>query len=228
MVTLTSRRIQTMEARDIFQSEVAALALGMRTALQQIPIENRKRVLILTDSNSALSFYTSKNLGHPHYKVMQSLVQGIQYDDDDHDESGEYRQFVKLAKVKSAKKETDGFFDHDVTDILSSFVKKVSNKDMEKLYSCQKQNHCIIDQSKLMNTDQLSVSINHSPGLSLCVECSRLKEEDLKYLEYSMDDNESKGNKKRQVLMKRESGERLRRCKERIHSEIGIHLETEI
>ncbi len=214
-----------MEARDIFQSEVAALALGMRTALQLIPIENRQRILILTDSNSALSFYTGKEIDHPHYRVLQNLVQDIECNDNNIsvDGDGGEGKFVKMAKVKSAKTAEDGFFDHDVTDVLSSFVKKVSNKDMEKLYSRQHQNCDKTGLNKWGETDQSPSSLMNN--CLRFVECNRLTKEDLKYLKNSMVENENKVIKKRQILMKKESGERLKRCKERIFSEIGILLD---
>ena len=56
-VTIVTRRVNSMDARDIFQSEVAALTLGIKTAMQCIPSKKRRKVLLLTDSNSALTFF---------------------------------------------------------------------------------------------------------------------------------------------------------------------------
>ena len=56
-VTLSTRRIHTQNARDISKSEVAATALGIKTAWKHIPIENRIDVLLLTDSSTVLYFF---------------------------------------------------------------------------------------------------------------------------------------------------------------------------
>lgn len=202
IVTTVTRRIQSISARDIFQSEVAAMALGMKTALQHIPIEKRQRVLLLTDSTSTISFFCgdeermrspSANFDHPHYKAMLSLLLDANQ--------------IYIAKVKSAKSGVDGFFDHDVADILSSFAKSVSNKKME-----------MICNSGTVPTN--SNSFIRSP-------CNRLREDDLIYLERSTDlpNSDQLLIRKKQAFMKRDSGDRLERCRQRIELELGITLD---
>ena len=199
VVTATARRVRSLAARDIYQSEVAALTLGIKTALQNVPIQNRKRVLILTDSNSAMSFFCGDeegmkipNTDHPHYRAMQSLLH-------DADETC-------MAKVKSAKLGVDGFFDHDVTDVLSSYAKSVSNKDLQKLHS----------------NEQCTTN----PALLIRIPCNRLRKGDIEYLKHSanIEHIERNGVRKTQILMKKESGERLERCRQRIEVEFGIKL----
>lgn len=210
IVTATARRIRSLEARDIYQSEVAALALGIKTALQNVPIQNRKRVLILTDSNSAMSFFCgdkegikNPNSNHLHYRAMQTLLH-------DADETC-------MAKVKSAKLGVDGFFDHDVTDVLSSFAKAVSNKDLQKL-QCSKPQYCNETPHKLECTAY--------PVLIIRAPCNRLREEDLDYLKHSANIGHigKMAIRKSQILMKKESGERLQRCRRRMEQEFGIKL----
>jgi len=201
-VILTTRRIHTIASKDIFQSEVAALALGIRAALQHIPSLNSTKVILLTDSSSALCFFCSYGkeveetgkvkpkqiLDHPHYKALQSLVNKA--------------KDVKIAKVRSAKLGVDGFFDHDVTDILSSYQKNVSNKEMMK-------------------------QIFSLTGIHTVTKAPILRKEDLDYLEKSMNIESGKGKvkkNKRQVDMKRDSDVRLKRCRERIREELGIDL----
>ncbi len=193
LVTTATRRIRPVEARDIFQSEVAAIALGIKAALQNVPEMSRKKVLLLTDSTSAISFFCGDeegikfpNYDHPHYRGMQNLLSNAEE--------------VYMAKVKSAKMGFDGFFDHEVCDQLSSFVKSVSNKKLETIQSVDG---------------------------ALRTPCNRLRENDLLYLENNGDttENDMFKVKKKQIYLKKDRGDRLQRCRERLDIELGIQLE---
>lgn len=193
IVTTATRRIRPVEARDIFQSEVAAIALGIKTALQNVPEMSRKKVLLLTDSTSAISFFCGDedgikfpNYDHPHYRGMQNLLSNAEE--------------VYMAKVKSAKMGFDGFFDHEVCDQLSSFVKSVSNKKLESI-------QCVDG--------------------ALRTPCNRLRKNDLLYLENNGDttENDMIKVKKKQIHLKKDRSDRLKRCRERLEIELGIQLE---
>ena len=192
IVSTSIRRTRPLFARDIFQSEVAALSLGIKTAIQNVPIMNRKRVLLLTDSQSAINFFCGDkegirppNVDHKDYKAMKTLL---------HDSEEIY-----MAKVRSAKLSVDGFFDHDASDILSSFVKTISNKNKESL-------------------SKISV---------LRIPCHPLRPYDLDYLENSaiLVDSDKSMAKKTQALLKKDSYNRQQRCKNRMNEEFGIELE---
>ena len=209
-ITVAARRVNSMDARDIFQSEVAALALGMKTAMQCIPNAQRKRVLLLTDSNSALTFFCgdeenvkSPTYDHSQYRFMQNLL----------DETDQ----VYMAKVKSAKSGSDGFFDHDVTDVISSFMKNVSNKRLEMYF-----------QERQSSKDELLYGNTKRSHAVYTASCACLSKRDLDYLYNSsvaMEDKTSTG--KNHFTLKRESGERIRRCRNRIRIDLGIDLDDE-
>jgi hypothetical protein len=193
IVTTTTRRIRPVEARDIFQSEVAAISLGIKTALENVPEIGRKKVLLLTDSASAISFFCGDEEGikfpnhdHPHYRGMQNLLSNAEE--------------VYMGKVKSAKMGVDGFFDHEVCDQLSSFVKSVSNKKLESM-------QCVDG--------------------ALRTPCNRLRENDLLYLE-NYGNTTAKDMiqvKKKQIYLKKDRSDRLKRCRERLDIELGIKFE---
>lgn len=205
-ITVAARRVNSVDARDIFQSEVAALALGMKTAIQCIPNTQRKRILLLTDSNSALTFFCgdkenvkSPTYDHPQYRFMQNLL----------DEADE----VYMAKVKSAKSGCDGFFDHDVTDVISSFMKNVSNKRLEMYFQEKQSPEDALDSTKRSHAVYTT-------------SCAWLSKQDLDYLHnsgVSMEDRTSVG--KKHFTLKRESGERLQRCRDRIRIDLDIDLD---
>jgi len=219
-VTLSTRRIHTQNARDISKSEVAAAALGIKTALKHIPIENRVQVLLLTDSSSVLDFFCGGSddacnnihipaslLNNPHYKAMQSLLKDAM---DNANESPGMR--ILMAKVKSNKVETDGFFDHEANDILASIVRSISNKRIGEIYS-------------FTSADRESRhEIVEAPSTRRIV-APTLRSQDLDFLALSEEKVRHKHNKP-QVIMKRERGDRLLRCKQRIMDELGIQLET--
>lgn len=215
-VTIAAKRVNSMDARDIFQSEVSAIALGIKTAVQFIPSLYRKKILLLTDSNSALTFFCgdeenvkSPILDHPQYKFMQTLLE----------EADE----VFMAKVKSAKSGSDGFFDHDTADVISSFSKTVSNKKLDTYFQRQ---HCVINNCSDENHfESMSNDVNRAHAMfETCCKC--LSKQDLEYLHNSSDiieDNRSNIMRKH-LILKKESGERLKRCRDRIRIDLGLEL----
>jgi hypothetical protein len=218
-VTLSTRRIHTQNARDISKSEVAATALGIKTALKHIPIENRIDVLLLTDSSSVLDFFCGGSddacnnihipaslLNNPHYKAMQSLSK-----DATDNANTSPRMRILMAKVKSNKVETDGFFDHEANDILASIVRSKSNKRIGEIYSCT-------------SDREFRHEIVEAPSTRRIVAPS-LRSQDLDFLALSEEKVQHSHNRP-QVVMKRKRGNRLLRCKQRILDELGIQLET--
>ena len=228
-ITVATRRIHTKNARDVSKSEIAAVALGIRTAINHVSTQNRQRILFLTDSTSVLDYFCNddgnKNTGEmnyisstlmndPHFKAMQILIQDTKENTGDPTCSDYSDTLISMAKVKSNKIETDGFFDHDAADIMSSWVKCFSNKEMEKMYINS------AAEKKFPNIDIAhSSKVNNPTGRSFIV--PSLRKEDLEYLATSEIKTEPRV-KKPQVVTKRERGERLERCKERIRKDLGI------
>ena len=215
-MTIATRRMHTQNARDISKSEVAAAALGVKTALKHIPIENRRQVLFLTDSCSVMNFFCGSDDGssnnhipasllkNPHYKAMQILLK------DATDNSNKIR--ISMAKVKSNKAETDGFFDHEATDILSSIARNKCNKNIGEIY--------FEDESSSSRHEMVE-----EPSTRRIVVPS-LRCQDLEFLALSESKIDQKNvNKKPQVILKRERGARLDRCKSRMKDELGILFE---
>ena len=203
-VTVATRRINSVSSRNIFESEVSALAFGVKIAVQNLPVENYSNVLILTDSTSAISFYCgdengvkTPNIDHENYRYMNTLIQSVDN--------------VFMAKVRSAKSGKDGFFDHDVSDILSSFVKTKSNKEIE--------------QSQSMINSQCEKETANNPIWKFRYSCHRLRESDLSYLKSSTSSlGNITSNGKTQLYLKRVRGKRLERCRTRILEELCINL----
>lgn len=232
-VTIATRRIHTVNARDISHSERAAVALGIRTALRYINPMDRQCVLILTDSSSALNFFCRNNdvsvvgnhdtssiiMNDVHYKTMQSMLR--ETIDSNTGKEGGVR--ILMAKVKSNKFENDGFFDHEATDIIASAIKTLSNKQAGEIY--------IWDSSE--NTT--SPSTVDKKGYEIMDDSAtrrlwvpRLKRDDLAFLARSEDDQTMPRPKKTQVVIKRERGKRLERAKRRIQDEFGIQISNGI
>jgi len=237
-VHIATRRVQSTDAKDIFKSEVAAIALGARTTRsartecafgQQ---HNNTNVLFLTDSTSALDFYCGHQQHHhkqnheqstaitsatllndPNFKAMQALIRQ-QMNEGGGNESNKRRVF--MAKVRSNKFETDGFFDHDATDIISSLVKIVPNKKIHHMYTCTNS-----------YADEDGRESGPIPTSARQVMVPPLRDEDIKYLSRSEDSaslehEELNLPKKPQVLMKKQRGARLERTKVRMRDEFGI------
>jgi hypothetical protein len=201
-MTIATRRMHTQNARDISKSEVAAAALG--------------QVLFLTDSCSVMNFFCGSDDGssnnhipasllkNPHYKAMQILLK------DATDNSNKIR--ISMAKVKSNKAETDGFFDHEATDILSSIARNKCNKNIGEIY--------FEDESSSSRHEMVE-----EPSTRRIVVPS-LRCQDLEFLALSESKIDQKNvNKKPQVILKRERGARLDRCKSRMKDELGILFE---
>ena len=261
-IVVATRRTHSTDAKDIVKSEVAAVALGVRAALKHIPMQRRKRVLLLTDSSSAMDYFcgrchdgtgdghgngnghgtssvakngpttthiSSSHANDPHYKAIQTLIRDalhVHEVEEVKDKGGGRRRddleqkqmLVQMAKVKSNKEETDGFFDHDVTDIVSSFVKNVPNKNACKMYIPQQEDDRDRDRETRNNTlqdDDPTSRRMMSPSLQMG---------DLEYLSRSEERVEQNGVRKPQVILKKERGWRLERCKLRMSDELGIHL----
>ncbi len=207
-VTLATRRIQSKNARDVSRSEIAAVALGIRAGMKQIPPEIRTRILFLTDSTSVIDFYcvsesggnnhiSSTLMNDPHFKAMRRIVQDT-------------KEHVFMAKVKSNKMESDGFFDHDAADIISSLVKNISNKDVDQIYA---------ETEASNDNDQ---ECNLGAGFRVIM-TPKLRQKDLLYLSKSEEVKSVELNKP-QVVLKRERGFRLVRCRQRMFKELGVDL----
>ena len=238
-VTFATRRIHSKNARDVSKSEVAAVAIGVRAALNYIPPQNRRQVLFLTDSTSVLDYYCENNdvtcssneeenhnhhissaqLNDPHFKAMQYLINDTRENNANACSlsSNDDQTLVFMAKVKSNKMETDGFFDHDASDIISSLVKKISNKKIGKIFirPQARTNNIHCDDQKARTANNLSTWKLTAPPLRL---------EDLQYLSASELRLKEKqvAVKKPQVVLKKKRGERLCRCKQRMMDEFGI------
>jgi hypothetical protein len=219
-VTIATRRMHSQDARDVSKSEVAAVALGIRAAMNHIPAENRRQIIFLTDSTSVLDYYcvhtrsggkqhiSSTLMNDPHFKAMRSLLQDAKENASD----DEARQtLVFMAKVKSNKMETDGFFDHDAADIISSLVKSISNKEIEKIY---------VESANAEQNDNNSAHDLADNPLAHVFVAPSLRLQDLEYLSES--ELKSVQVKKPQVVLKRERGVRLARCRHRMMDEFGV------
>lgn len=129
-----------------YSNEVAAISLGIKRVLEGVPLSCRKRVLILSDSESALRFYCgdgsttslSNHLqgGQSHRRLLQRLV----------DESLNGVFFTKIRsssrgiEMKNSTTRNDtctnnwdgtGFIDHDAADYLSSATRSIPNSQLE-------------------------------------------------------------------------------------------------
>lgn len=243
-VTIATRRMHSQNARDISKLEVAAVAMGVRTAIKYISPERRRNVLILTDSNSALDFYCRKNddvvtlmgkgdslftawMNDPHYKAMQMMLQnesnineqGMRKGGSGTSSAKSCRIF--MAKVKSNKFENDGFFDHDAADIISSAIKNRSNKQASEIYSWGNDGNDINDNDPTIGERFDKEILDDLSTRRLSVPC--LRNQDIDFLALSETKVEAK-LKKPQVVVKRERGERLERSKQRIKEELGIYI----
>ena len=132
-----------------YSNEVAAISLGIKRALEVVPISCRNRVLILSDSESALRFYcgdhsTSSNNHHHHGQSHRRLLQRLI------DESSNGVIFTKIRSssrgigmMNSEKIGEDGndtctkswdgigFIDHDAADYLSSATRSIPNSKLD-------------------------------------------------------------------------------------------------
>jgi hypothetical protein len=225
-VTIATRRMHSQNARDISKLEVAAVAMGIRTAIKYIPPDRRRTVLILTDSSSALNFFCRNNdisldnnhtsltlLNDPHYKAMQMMLQ-----ENIDQERENVTSKILMAKVKSNKFENEGFFDHDATDIISSAIKNKSNRQASEIYSWGNDEH--VDPSMMGDSFQKKI-MDDLTNRRLLV--PSLQSQDIDFLALSETKFELKV-KKPQVVVKRERGERLERSKQRIKDELGINI----
>lgn len=230
-VTIATRRMHSQNARDISKLEVAAVAMGIRTAIKYIPPDRRRNVLILTDSSSALNFFcrnvdisvdksnTALALWNdPHYKAMQMLLQ--ENIDLQREEGATIGSRILMAKVKSNKYENDGFFDHDATDIISSVIKTKSNKQASEIYSWGDDDDDGFNVTSCIGGRFEKKIMDNFNTRSLLVPC--LRNQDIDFLASSESRFEMK-LKKPQVVVKRERGERLERSKQRIQKEFGIN-----
>lgn len=216
-VTVATRRTQSKNARDVSKSEVAAVALGIRAAINHIAAENRRNVLFLTDSTSVLDYYCVEGKHHisatlmndRHFKAMKNFVEETtnNYDAD----GKQCPTLVFMAKVKSNKMETDGFFDHDAADIISSLVKNISNKDIEKIYLETDYAQDYSDHTTTSAADSNTVHVVAAPSLR-SQDLGYLSESEVKHAQVS----------KPQVIVKRERGKRLARCKQRMFDELRV------
>eukprot|EP00550_Attheya_septentrionalis_P006596 CAMPEP_0198290182 /NCGR_PEP_ID=MMETSP1449-20131203/8138_1 /TAXON_ID=420275 /ORGANISM="Attheya septentrionalis, Strain CCMP2084" /LENGTH=327 /DNA_ID=CAMNT_0043988647 /DNA_START=721 /DNA_END=1704 /DNA_ORIENTATION=- len=119
---------RTLAQRDVTYCEIAAIALGLKTALAYIqeqpesPSSPLWRVLIVSDCMAALDFYETKPVG------MMSTVC---------DNSRAYRRAltrlsskvvdISLTKVRSTHGADDGFLDHAAADFISRTTRSVAN-----------------------------------------------------------------------------------------------------
>jgi len=247
-VTIVTRRTDSTNSKHIFKSEVAALALGIKTALLLVPKENRRRILLLTDCVGAIQFFCGQDiLSHtcshrkpfsyshrqqPHYKLMETLLHDTATNNYDN-QSREFmhdKQFVFMAKVKSAHSKEDGFFDHDLSDILSSYTKTVSNKDNKKsitLIRLDKKSKSITTRAiqRPLASSNKSNRDYYAAITTTTVMTTPLRQDDLNYLSNSESKHMDTSTKnKQQIQIKKESKERMDRCKSRVRSEFGFTL----
>jgi hypothetical protein len=108
-ITLATRRIQSINAKNIVNSEVGALDFGMSIMIaiegDCISLEDTKSLLqgdiiLITDSNSVIDHF---------------IITGDKWIDSKQQiQLNSSNRKIYLTKVKSNKSELDGFFDHDL------------------------------------------------------------------------------------------------------------------
>lgn len=205
---IATRRMQSQNARDVSKSEIAALALGIKAALKHLNVNERKRILLLTDSESVINFYCTSSAStafdttksaDPHMRSILTLLEetanvGI--------ESSLEKVSICISKVKSNKQASEGFYDHDSCDIISSLVKSKTNKKVHELFHPKNSNHEILEPT----VRRISIP--------------RLSKIDLQFLASSEDQVVQKYDKNTALTIAR--GQRLDRCKSRIAKELKV------
>ena len=135
--TVTRRRAPS---RRDSSNEVAAISLGMKRAMQVVPRLWRSKVLIISDSESALRFYcnnTMSNGGESHRRILCRLMaetsNGIFFTKIRSSSRGigMMKHSMGERDDTSASWEGTGFVDHDAADYLSSATRSIPNKKFE-------------------------------------------------------------------------------------------------
>lgn len=241
-VTMATRRRQSpTHPINIVEAEIAAIALGLKLVLQQYPSqEKRQRVLVVSDCEGALQFYcgakssrqhvASSTVQHPHYRLWKMIQQPPSSKEFFYKDSILDMRWAKMTKVKSAHLGTSGFFDHEVADVLSSYAKGISNKEAQRLGLLGSEMNERRGNNKSM---KYSEAINATNTGGRQIDAPRLRLNDLEYLAYSegisgidSDEVDNNNSPKKQIQIKKESGERLIRCKSRMKLELDLNIES--
>ncbi|GFH52033.1 hypothetical protein CTEN210_08509 [Chaetoceros tenuissimus] len=205
---IATRRMQSQNARDVSKSEIAALSLGIKAALKHLNVNERKRILLLTDSESVINFYCTSSASitfgttksaDPHMRSILTLLEETT------NAAKEYpleKVSICISKVKSNKQSSEGFYDHDSCDIISSLVKSKTNKKVDELYDPKESNHEILEPT----VRRISIP--------------RLSKTDIEFLASSEDLVVQKYDKNTALTIAR--GQRLDRCKSRIAKELKL------
>lgn len=240
-VTMATRRRQSpTHPINIVEAEIAAIALGLKLVLQQYPSqEQRQRVLVVSDCEGALQFYcgaksskqhvASSTVQHPHYRLWKMIQQPPSSKEFFYRDSILDMRWAKMTKVKSAHLGTSGFFDHEVADVLSSYAKGVSNKEAQRLGLFGSEMNERRGKKKSMKHSE-AINATNTGGRQ--IDAPRLRLNDLEYLAYSegisgvdSDEVDNNNTPKKQIQIKKESGERLIRCKSRMKLELDLNIE---
>jgi len=140
--TITRRRAPTQKS----SNEVAAISIGMKRAMQIVPLSWRKKVLIVSDSETALNFYcgddnSSRGGDDSHQKILNRLMMescnGVFFTKTRSSSRG-----IGMVSFAANKGEDNkitswdgiGFVDHDAADYLSSATRSVPNSKHEMNY----------------------------------------------------------------------------------------------
>lgn len=206
-VMIVTRRMQSISSKNIARSEIHSTILGMKSAFENIPIRDRQHILIITDSSSSISFFSHEKFHHRkkqaqyqhEYKILQNLLQ----DQENRDTSS----FIYIAKVKSAHRKENGFFDHEVCDILSKDAVRKPNKD-SLFQNCDPILAPVLGEADL---NYLEFSSSFEPGLPL----SSTQENKLSPKDWPI--------KQTRVQINKANSERLQRCNKRMKQELGIN-----
>lgn len=209
-ITIATRRIQSFNAKNIVQSEVGALDFGISIMMaiegdENLSFKDTKSlpegdIILITDSNSVIDHFSIAG-----DKWIDSKQKILLLDSSN--------RRIYLTKVKSNKSELDGFFDHDLADILCSLARNIPNKEMIHFYS-----DCDAHTS--------SLSADGKYYYTYTVDAPHLQQNDLDWLSSSEDPLDDKQSNRiyKQVILKRERGLRLERCKMRAQQELGLNI----
>ena len=236
LVFMGTRRIQSQHAQDIVSSELAAILFGLKVMASSTQCRIPRRILILSDCESALSLLESTIQGYCLHKNRIPIVSKFRPILDKLKSSD---GSIHVAKVRSAHSSEQGFFDHEAVDILASQAKGMSNS-----YWKNNMSHSFGQEQGMTLGNRLDDPWDHEPTsmYGCCINeptrddrvnnipmlirtmAPSLQHGDLLYLanSESVDTSGCRLNPKTPVQRKKESGARKQRCLLRMEEDLQL------